>query len=122
MLLLGLTLDGFFADVVMVEFQERTITESIWRHVVVFDVVRIEAAADGTRRLIAAGRKPLAIGLHLGACVHCRERGRNPPGFQSVGCVSAIADLHHAEFFARFYDGSADFFAFFIGSPDFQTW
>ena len=46
MLLLGLTLDGFFADVIVVEFHERAVAESIRRHVVIFDIVRVEAAAD----------------------------------------------------------------------------
>src|SRR5882724_3242968 len=68
----GDLLQRLASDEIMVELDERTVPQLVRRHVIVFDVVRHEAAADRPRALISARRQPLAILLHLLPRVHSR--------------------------------------------------
>src|SRR5262249_36019326 len=85
------------------------------------DVVRHEAAAEGTVRFVARDREPLPIGLQLVAGVDRGQRRRNPAGLQGVGWIRAAADLAQAEVFARFDDRRANLFTFLVRPPDVEA-
>ena len=114
-------LQGFLADEVVVVLGEAGVTELVRRGVVVLDIVRHEAAAEGGIGFVARARQPLAIGLHLVAGIDRRHRRGDPARLQRVGRVGARADLHHAEVLAGFEDRGADLFAFRVGAPHFEA-
>ena len=77
------------ANEVVVELDERTVTDFIRSNVVVFDLVGGKAATDCASCFVGSSRQPLAIGFHFFAGVNSRQRGRDPAGFQGVGRVCA---------------------------------
>ena len=87
------------------------VAELVRRHVVVLDVVRHETAAERARGLIAVGRQPLAVLLHLLAGVDRGQRRRNPAGLQRVGGIRTRAHRNQAEVLAGLEDRVADLFA-----------
>src|SRR5690606_13078440 len=82
-------LQSVTADEVVVELDERTVTDFVRSDVVVFDVVGNEGTTDGASSFIGVVRQPLAVGLHAWVGVHSRQRARDPAGFQSVGRICA---------------------------------
>ena len=89
-------LQRFAPDEVVVELDERAVAHLVRSDVVVLDVVRDEAAADRGGALVAVGRQPLAIGLHLVAGVDAGQRRRDPARLEGVGRVRARADQDDA--------------------------
>src|SRR5262245_42179434 len=67
-------LERFTADEIVIELDVRTVAQIPRRQVVVFDVRRIEAAADRRLRLVAIGWEPLSIRLHLVAGIDRWQR------------------------------------------------
>ena len=78
------------------------------RRVVVVDVVRVVAAAERAGALVALGRKPLAICLHLVAGEDRGQRARDPARLERVRRVDAGADLAEPVVLAGLDDRRAD--------------
>src|ERR1700757_2648996 len=75
-LALGLVRDflkGFSSDKIMVELDEGPVAEFVRRQIVVFDVIGIETAANGTCALVTPRGQPLPVSLHLFACIDGRK-------------------------------------------------
>src|SRR6185312_1252223 len=109
------------ADEVMVELDEWAVPQLVGRQVVIFDVVRDEAAADRAGGLVAAGREPLAVLLHLLAGVHGRQGRGNPARLQRVRGVGAGTHRDDAELFTGLQDRIADELALLVRPPQLQA-
>ena len=83
-------------------------------------LLRHVAAGNRAGRLVAAGRQPLAVLLHLLAGVDGRQRRRNPARLQRVRRVGAGAHLHQPELLARREDDVLHLLALGIQAPDFE--
>src|SRR4029434_1815702 len=99
------------ADEVMVELDELAVAEVVGRQVIVRDVVRVEAATERSRGLVALSGQPLSVRLQLVADIHRRNGRRNPPRLEARGRIGSRADLSNPELLTGGDDGVADFVA-----------
>src|SRR6185437_10281806 len=93
----ALALEGLGPDGVVVELDEGAVAERVGREIVILDALGDETAADRARALVAARGQPLAVGAHLLAGVHRRQRRGDPARLESVAGVGARAHLLQPE-------------------------
>ena len=111
----------FAAVEIMVELDEVAIAQFPRVQIIVFDVLGDERTTDGAGRFIAVSTEPLAEALQLFTRVDGGKRRWDPAGFQRVRGISTATAGDQTEFLTRFQNGSADFFLFSIGTPDFEA-
>ena len=97
---LGHPLERLAPGEVVVVLDEPSVPELPWRQVVVGDVVRVVAAAERARSLVALRRQPLAVGLHRVAGEDGGQRARDPARLERVRRIDTRADLLEPELLA----------------------